>query len=457
MNTILSIARRTILALLATLTLTILFGAGTTTRAQEFLQPFVDCVEREYNQSGAATGKYIAYFGYNSTNANEFFIDSDSPNNYFFPVADVPGALSTFYPGVHPRVAAVVVSIGEDETWFLGSSLATASFVNSQQCNSDGANSRLITYQGRLSASGAAANGNFDLRFQLFNQATGGAARTVPITLAGVPVTNGVFTVQLDLGANSLPASTGGGTAVNLKLNPAILDAENSFFEIGVRPANSTGAFTILAPRQPLTAVPLAMRAASAATAHRAAYADNATNAGYAVNAGSATNAGNATNAAQLGGVAASSYLTTSSSFGQSVTGVGGNASLTVDAATTNYTLIPGLTQTVNVGANSQIFILTDGGIQSQGTASNSFSVVDIAIFVDGAAAGERRIVIVNNLLSQSVGNWALSSGQTPSAGNHTIEVRARYGLNGASSALVSGGSSNTLLKAQLTVAVVKR
>lgn len=58
----------------------------------------------------------------------------------------------------------------------------------------------------------------------------------------------------------------------------AILTGEDGFFEIGVRQGNSTGAFTILTPRQPLTAVPLAMRADTANNAVRAALADKLDN-----------------------------------------------------------------------------------------------------------------------------------------------------------------------------------
>ena len=122
---------------------------------------------------------------------------------------------------------------------------------------------------------------------------------------------------------------------------------------------------------------------------------------------------------------------------------------------TLTRTLVPGLTQTVAVPANSSLVISTDGGIQSNG-AINSFSVIDVATFVDGAIIGARRIVIGNFPVQSSVGNWALSGGQTLSAGNHTIEVRARTGIGGSSTANVSS-SSDPLLRGQLTIVVIRK
>lgn len=169
----------------------------------------------------------------------------------------------------------------------------------------------------------------------------------------------------------------------------------------------------------------------------------------------SGTLTGTATNATQLGGVAASDYLTNTSTFGQSVTTVRGTSGFVADATTGTYTLVPGLTQTVTVPANSSLSIATDGGIFSAG-AVNTYSVIDVAIYVDDTAVLERRIVVSNFPLPQSVGNWSLSIGQTLTAGNHTIEVRTRTGISGGANATVSSGS-DSLLRGQLTVTVVRK
>ena len=271
----------------------IFFACFISARAQEegtSIQPFVDCIEREYS-GGSATGYYTAYFGYSSFDTSDTVFPSGGQNNFFSPDEDAAqNQISVFAPGVHPRVVSIKVPIGQEATWFLGVGFAPVSFERSKLCAPDETNSRLITYQGKLSDGAQAANGTYDLQFQLFNKLTGGTARTSLITLDDVPVTNGVFTVQLDLGANAL---LDGGAAGNLKLSPAILDAQDSFFEIGVRNGTATGAYTVLTPRQPITAVPLAMRANTANNAFRAAYADNAKN------------------AANLGGTAANQFVQT--------------------------------------------------------------------------------------------------------------------------------------------------
>lgn len=54
-----------------------------------------------------------------------------------------------------------------------------------------------FTYQGRLSENGAAANGNFDLAFALFDASTGGNQVGATINETAFPVTDGLFSVSL--------------------------------------------------------------------------------------------------------------------------------------------------------------------------------------------------------------------------------------------------------------------
>jgi hypothetical protein len=114
-----------------------------------------------------------------------------------------------------------------------------------------------FTYQGRLTDAGAHANGAYDLRFTLYNSETDAAAQGTQV-INDVQVATGLFTVRLDFGV----APFNSGLA--------------RFLEIGVRAGASDGDFTTLAPRQPITSTPYALRASSAAQADAATTAADA-------------------------------------------------------------------------------------------------------------------------------------------------------------------------------------
>lgn len=103
-----------------------------------------------------------------------------------------------------------------------------------------------FTYQGRLTDTGLAANGNYDFQFALYDSLTSGNQIGSTSAQSGVAVSDGVFTVQLDFGANAFPGAA-------------------RYLEIRVQPAGGNG-FTTLAPRQQITSTPYAMRSLSAAT-----------------------------------------------------------------------------------------------------------------------------------------------------------------------------------------------
>lgn len=147
-----------------------------------------------------------------------------------------------------------------------------------------------------------------------------------------------------------------------------------------------------------------------------------------------------------------------SGTTGQSVTEVYGTSQLVVTTSTTTYTLIPGLTTTINIPANAMVVVHTDGGIQSTGASSTTYSVVDIGIFVDGVVStqgGQRRLAIANtSSLAQLIANWSMTRTYSLSAGSHTFEVKAVSGASGSAAANVSSGSAPQL-KGVLTVTVI--
>jgi len=107
--------------------------------------------------------------------------------------------------------------------------------------------STAFTYQGFLNDGGAPASGIYDLQFTVFDAASSGAVVGGPLDVGDAGVTNGLFTVTLDFGSG-------------------VFTGADRWLEIGLRPGASTGAFTNLTPRQPITATPYAIRAASAGT-----------------------------------------------------------------------------------------------------------------------------------------------------------------------------------------------
>jgi len=95
-----------------------------------------------------------------------------------------------------------------------------------------------FTYQGRLTDGGNPANGTYDFLFTLFNPE--GTQIRGPLVRDDVQVTDGLFTVYLDFG-------------------DYVFYGWERELEIAVRPGDSTGDYTILAPRQSLTAAPFAL------------------------------------------------------------------------------------------------------------------------------------------------------------------------------------------------------
>ena len=99
-----------------------------------------------------------------------------------------------------------------------------------------------FTYQGSLTDHGVPATGLYDLRFTIYNALDGGSPVGTTVAVDDLGVTNGLFTVTLDSGAN-------------------VFTGPARWLNIGVRPGASTGAYTDLDPRQPLTAAPYAITA----------------------------------------------------------------------------------------------------------------------------------------------------------------------------------------------------
>ncbi len=108
-----------------------------------------------------------------------------------------------------------------------------------------------FTYQGELSSSGAPVSGLHDVRFKLFDAASGGAQVGGTLCVDNVQVSDGRFGASLDFG----PVFAGGRRYLEIEVR---LDA-------GQDCASGSG-YTVLSPRQEITSAPSATFASTAAT-----------------------------------------------------------------------------------------------------------------------------------------------------------------------------------------------
>ncbi len=97
-----------------------------------------------------------------------------------------------------------------------------------------------FSYQGTLRLSGDRAQGLFDFRFKLI--AGNGSQLGSTLVRSDLNVIDGLFATELDFGESPI-------------------DGDDLFLEIQVRDGASTGAYTILLPRQRINATPYAVRA----------------------------------------------------------------------------------------------------------------------------------------------------------------------------------------------------
>ena len=104
-----------------------------------------------------------------------------------------------------------------------------------------------FTYQGYLTDGGVPANGLYDFSFSLYADLGGTQWVADALSVNNAQVTNGLFTVPVDL-------TDGMYGDVYFYLN-----GEARYLRIGVRPGASSGSYTGLAPLQPLTPAPYAL------------------------------------------------------------------------------------------------------------------------------------------------------------------------------------------------------
>ena len=261
------------------------------------------------------------------------------------------------------------------------------------------AQSAAFTYQGRLTDAGSPANNIYDMQFKLFNTPTVGTGEELGfLTKTNVDVSNGVFTVVLDFGED-------------------VFDGSDRFLEIGIRPAGSTDPYTVLAPRQPITSSPYALRSAKAESAEIAA------------------------NATLLGGVPSSGFV--QNSIAQQVAtnfNISGTGTAGILNATTQFNL--GGSRILSAPGTNNLFAGIGAGVNNTTGTGNSF-------FGDGAGVTNTTGGF-NAIFGRGAGNSnSTASGNSffgTSAGfnNTTGQLNAFFG-EGTGSANTTG-SGNTFI-----------
>ncbi len=107
--------------------------------------------------------------------------------------------------------------------------------------------STVFTYQGRLNSGDAPATGVYDFQFMVYDAPAAGKSVGPVLTTNSVSVSNGLFAVWLDFGSG-------------------VFTGDARWLGIGVR-TNGDASFSVLSPRQSLTAATYALFAANAAVA----------------------------------------------------------------------------------------------------------------------------------------------------------------------------------------------
>jgi trimeric autotransporter adhesin len=308
--------------------------------------------------------------------------------------------------------------------------------------------STAFTYQGRLSIGGNVADGIYDLKFTLYDGPLKGTLVAGPITNSAVSVSNGLFTVTLDLGVVAFSGA-------------------DRWLRISAR-SNNVGAFVDLAPFQKVTPTPYAITAGNLE-----GVLPSSQLAGTYGNIVTFNNAGNsfAGNGAELAGVNATTlgglgpgnfwkvlgnggttpgvnFLGTTDNMPLELK-VNGQRAFRLEPTTNSPNLIGGWAGNF---AESNLLGITIGGGGS-GTALNS--VRDYSpVWPSGSAIASHFSTIgggVGNIVSPRCGHSTISGGATNGIGtadydpaaNNTIGGGAFNSIGDSTSGVISGGQGN--------------
>jgi Head domain of trimeric autotransporter adhesin/Chaperone of endosialidase len=263
-----------------------------------------------------------------------------------------------------------------------------------------------FTYQGKLNNGGIAANGFYDLKFDLYDSLTAGTLiRSVTVT--GVQVNNGIFNVSLDFRVG--PSN----------LQSAFADGLPKYLEIW---ATNTGTFTTpLSPRQQVKSTPYAIRSYTSQIALQSV--DSQKLEGFGAGSFARLEADNIT---------VNGFL---------VSGTFGSGSIPISGAGTRMMFYPNKAafrvgrvtgsqwDDANIGVGSFA-----SGNSPTASGSNSFAHRGFASGVDSLA-----------ILGSATGNFSIALGPGSSAtGQHSIAIGNFARANDANSVVINAQESAT-------------
>jgi hypothetical protein len=302
------------------------------------------------------------------------------------------------------------------------------------------AQSTLFTYQGMLNTNGAPYTGSAELQFTLWDAATNGnvIATNNPTSIIA-NVVNGLFTVTLDFG-----------------LSP--FNGDPRFLQSDVRTA--IGPFTTLAPRQPVTATPYALRALNlttnglvAGTYGNALTFNNAGNNFAGLFNGTFTGAysGNGAaisnvNALTLSGIPASGFWATNGNTGANPTNgafLGNADDLPLELRVNGHRALR--LEPDSSGVFPNVILGSDGNSIGAGVFSSSIGGgEENSILLSPGQTQEKDSVIAggdgNSIGTAALAGAVLFSGLNAIGGGHGNSIRAR-----AAFSVISGGEGNTI------------
>ncbi len=260
-----------------------------------------------------------------------------------------------------------------------------------------------FTYQGRLNDGVSLANGIYDLRCALYDDATSGAQQGMPITNNACNVSNGLFTVTMDFGNQ--------------------FSGANRWLELAVR-TNGGGSFSALSPRQKFAATP------------------------YAITAGNLTGS---LPAAQLSGTIAGGNLPASPSFSGTVAAnfiAGNGANVTnVNAATLNGLTAANFWRTNgNAGANptNGAFLGTTDNLPLEFRANNQRALrIEPNATSPNLIAGHSGNVVSNGFYGETLLGGGYS-GAPNRVANYFATVVGGVGNTASGSYAIAMGEGNT-------------